>query len=346
MTHQDSLFIPSSYSRIVARELGLQERDLGRLLRGTNLDTDILLPGDETRLTGRQQLQVLENARRMMDAPEFGLRLGRQLQPSSHGPLGYLVLSSPDLITALESLREFLPVRLPIVQLEIKMEPDWIACSVKSRLPTNTEQWKVMQECFAMVIQSVAESVLGREVNEARIELEHEEPGYHDQYSDYLHAPVLFARAANAYRLPIDLARAPNATGDPDSYALSQQLCRKLMEQVPGKTLSHADRVRRMLLSQPGGSVTEADIARSMYVSKRTLARRLAAEGTGYREIRERVFSDLAARHLRASGLSVESVATLLGYSDTAAFRKAFRRWYGCSPGKFRTEGTVMGSSS
>ena len=57
---KDSYSIPSSYSRIVARELGLMERDLPRLLRGTGLSTDILLPGDETRMTGRQQLRILD----------------------------------------------------------------------------------------------------------------------------------------------------------------------------------------------------------------------------------------------------------------------------------------------
>ena len=54
----NSYFIPSSYSRIVARELDLQERDLPKLLQGTGLSTEILLPGDETHLTGQQQLQV------------------------------------------------------------------------------------------------------------------------------------------------------------------------------------------------------------------------------------------------------------------------------------------------
>ena len=73
-----------------------------------------------------------------------------------------------------------------------------------------------------------------------------------------------------------------------------------------------------------------------MFVSKRTLARRLEKEGDSYRAIRERLLSELAARHLRESGLTVESVATLLGYNDSAAFRKAFHRWYGQAPSEFR----------
>lgn len=334
--NQDGYFIPSSYSRIVARELGLQERDLPRLLLGTGLPPEILLPGDETRLNGRQQLRVLDNGRRIMGSPEFGLRLGRQLHPSAHGPLGYLVLSSPDLITSLESLREFLPTRLPLLQLEVVLEEQWLRCSLGMKLETNADERCVLQECFAVVIQSFAESMLGGELNDARVELTHERPVYHKAYARYLHSPVYFSCTDASFLIPARLARTPNAAGDPESYALARDLCRKLLEQVPPSAQSTADRVRRLLLSQTPGSVTESDVARAMFVSKRTLARRLDAEGVSYRAIREQLLSELAARHLNESGLTVEAVAALLGYNDTAAFRKAFRRWHGTSPSEFR----------
>jgi AraC-like DNA-binding protein len=89
-------------------------------------------------------------------------------------------------------------------------------------------------------------------------------------------------------------------------------------------------------LMRTPGSVTETDVARAMYISKRTLARRLEREGNSYRQIREKLLAEMAARHLQESGLSVEAVAALLGYNDAAAFHKAFRRWYGQSPGQFR----------
>ena len=333
---QKRYFIPSSYSRIVARELALSERDLPRLLKGTGLSTDILLPGDETRLSGRQQLRILDNGQRMLDVPEFGLRLGRRLDPSAHGPLGYLALSSPDLITALESLRDFLPARLSLVSLEVVLEEDWLSCTLDIKVEANRDERRVLQECFALVIQSFTESILGREFRDARIELSHERPPYHAVYTDYLHSPVEFARGDNVYRLPARLARVPNASGDPDSYAMAQALCLKLLGQVPDAALSTGDRVRRLLLGSTPGSVTETEAARAMFVSKRTLARRLEAEGTSYRRIREGLLSELAARHLRESSLTVEAVSAMLGYGDTAAFRKAFRRWYGTSPTAFR----------
>jgi len=329
-------FIPSSYSRIVARELGLQERDLTRLLQGTGLSRDILLPGDESRLSEQQQLRVLENAWRMVDIPELGLRLGNQLQPSTHGPLGYLALSSPDLITALTSLCDFLPMRIPFAQLDVKLEQDWLRCSMALKLEARAEEQRLLQECFALVIQSMVESVLGRELTEAVFCFEHESPLYHKVYPQYLHSPVKFSQTCNTILLPASLARVSNASGESESYALAHDLCRRLLDQVPSASLTMTDRVKRLFLSVPTGSLDEEAIARYMFVSKRTLARRLEREGTGYRQIRDDLLSELAAKHLRESDLTVEAVAALLGYHDTANFRRAFRRWFKVSPSAFR----------
>lgn len=334
----EHLPIPSSYSRIVARELGLQERELPRLLQGTGLSTDILLPGDETQLTGLQQLQVLENAWRMGNVPEFGLRLGRQLQPSAHGPLGYLTLSSPDIITALVSLRDFLPWRIPFAQLELRQGPDWLDCSLKILLPAQPEERRMLLECFVLLVQAVVESLLRRDLTEARIQFDFPKPDYSDAYPDYLHSPVAFSQSHNRIRLPAALARVSNVSGDPEAYALAESLCRRLLEQSPATGSSMSDRVRRLLLGQPAGTLNEDDVARAMYVSRRTLARRLEQEGTGFREIRERLLAELAARHLQESHSSVEAVAATLGYHDASNFRRAFRRWYGMTPGDYRRQ--------
>ena len=137
-------------------------------------------------------------------------------------------------------------------------------------------------------------------------------------------------------QLPAELALTPNASGDPHSYTLARELCHKLLNEVPRAAQSMTDRVKHLILSKPAGSVNEEDIASALFISKRTLARRLQREGSAYREIREQLFAELAARHLRDTDLTVEAIAMLLGYHDTANFRRAFRRWYQLSPNEFR----------
>ena len=328
--------IPSTYARIIARVLNLPERDLGRLLQDTDLSTDILMPADETHISGEQQLRIMQNGRRIMARPEFGLILGQQLQPSAHGPLGYLALSSPDLMSSLESLRDYLPVRLPLVALDLKPEPDWIRCQLKINIDAHADEQRVAAECFVMVIQSLVEEVLGRQVTEATMSFTHQTPDYVSCYAQYLHSPFQFDSDSTSYLIPASLAHAPNVAGDTSAYRLAQQLCNKLLEQSPRSASSMAERVKTLLLMNPIESVSEPDVAQALYVSKRTLGRRLAGENTSYRKIRDQLLGELARRYLLESSQTVESVAAHMGYSDSAAFRKAFRRWTGMAPADYR----------
>jgi len=336
MKTPDKLLVPSNYSRIIARELGLQERELRLLLRGTGLSSSILVPGDTTHISAAQQMRILENGLHLADTPAFGLHIGHRLQPASHGPMGYLVLSSHDVIGALRAYADFLPLRFPFSDVRITPEAEWLTCTLELKIEPSAEVRRVLQECFGLMLQSIVESVLGRELTEARIELKHPAPAYKSLYKDFFHTRVRFSRTESTFRIPAKLARMANISEHSDAYAVAQELCKTLLEQLPTARTSTADQVRRLILSGPLGTRTADDVAQAMYVTKRTLQRRLDQEGTSYREVIEKLNSELAARHLLDTNMTVEAVATLLGYYDTAAFRKAFRRWYGQSPGEYR----------
>ena len=215
---QTRYYITSNYTRILAREMRLQERDLPRLLQDTGLPRQVLLPGDETRLSGDQQLQIIHNARQIDSSPELGLRLGRQLTPFSHGPIGYLVLSSPDLITALQALQEFLPLRIAIAELALSQDGDWLQCTLTISIPAPESGRRMLLECFALLLQSLVESVLGEPVTGARFEFEYEPPAYRHLYPDYFRSPTVFSERQSRLLLPAPLAQRRNTTGDAASY--------------------------------------------------------------------------------------------------------------------------------
>jgi len=343
MPHKSADFLlPSTYSRIVARVAQLQERNLGKLLRDTDLPDSILMPGDETYITGEQQLQIMRNGRALLGSPDFGLRLGEQLKPSAHGPTGYLALSSPDLLSALNALSDYLPLRMPWVAIDLSLSAGEIVSEFRARISLDQDAFTrtTMGECFAIVLQSFVEAVLGRPATDATIEFAHAAPAHAELYSQYLHAPFQFDCAQTRYRLPGELASAPNTTGDTASYRLTQQLCNTLLAQTPRSPSTMEDRVRTLMLLRPIESINEAEVASSLFVSKRTLARRLETEGTGYRQIRDQFLEQLARRYLLESNQTVDTVAASLGYHDAAAFRKAFKRWTGITPRDFRAAAT------
>jgi AraC-like DNA-binding protein len=87
----------------------------------------------------------------------------------------------------------------------------------------------------------------------------------------------------------------------------------------------------------PHGRVRLEDVARSLGMSKRTLARKLSDEGLNYSEILEHLRRDLAVRYLNDRKLHVSKIAWLLGFSEVSAFTHACKRWTGKTPRQMRT---------
>ena len=74
------------------------------------------------------------------------------------------------------------------------------------------------------------------------------------------------------------------------------------------------------------------DAARSLRLAPRTLHRRLRAEGTSFREVKDKLRRELAMAWLAQGDRSVAQVAADLGYSEPSAFFRAFHSWTGQAP--------------
>lgn len=70
--------------------------------------------------------------------------------------------------------------------------------------------------------------------------------------------------------------------------------------------------------------------------SEATLRRRLAKDGTSFRQIRESCRREMAFDLLRRTTLPIEEISSRLDYCDADAFRQAFRKWEESTPSEFR----------
>ena len=86
---------------------------------------------------------------------------------------------------------------------------------------------------------------------------------------------------------------------------------------------------------------TPARVASALEMSVRTLQRRLSAEGSSFRRIRDQVCGERAVSRLLDRTASISQVAKEFGYGDLAAFSKAFKRWTGESPSLYRDRRTT-----
>jgi AraC-like DNA-binding protein len=120
-----------------------------------------------------------------------------------------------------------------------------------------------------------------------------------------------------------------------DAAAAAEAQCRRLLEGLsPAGGLS--TRLRRLLLAHPGRLPSQDEAARRLNLSRRSLRRKLADEGTSFRALVDEVRFGLVAGYLENTGLPLDEIAARTGFSDAANLSHAFRRWTGDTPGGWR----------
>jgi AraC-like DNA-binding protein len=123
---------------------------------------------------------------------------------------------------------------------------------------------------------------------------------------------------------------------DPVAARLAREQCERELDALAETERDVVTRVRRLLPRDHGGYHALHDIAGRLHVSARTLKRQLAAHGTTFTDVLDAARRERALTLLSAAEATVEAVAAELGYSDTANFTRAFKRWTGQTPSAFR----------
>ena len=325
--------IPGSYTLLVAQELGLGHDQLAPLLRGADVDRAALVRGEAT-LTPEQQVRVLENALDLSGDPSFGFRLGRRLTIASHGPLGFLVSTSPDLRTALGAVEAYATTRMSFLRMSFAPGATHSALNGRFAVEAPAAVHRCMAEALSVIVADLAGFVLGRPARDIETDFPHPDPGI---AVDALPGPMRFDCASLAFRVPNEVAAEPNASANHAMHELARAQCETILAELAEQPGASSTRraLEQVILSVPSGPLSEEDAAAAMFISARTLARRLAAEGTSFRAVRDDLLARRAAGHLR-DGMPVTAIATLLGYHDASGFRRAFKRWYGETPDAWR----------
>jgi AraC-like DNA-binding protein len=150
---------------------------------------------------------------------------------------------------------------------------------------------------------------------------------------------VEFGADADEFDLNADARGLPLIHADSYLNELLLKSCEAALADRKGEMSQLRTRVENAISSLlPHRRVLAEDVARSLGMSERTLARKLADEGLNFTEILHQLRRDLAIRYLDDRKLHVSKIAWLLGFQEVSAFTHAFKRWTtGKTPSKMRT---------
>jgi AraC-like DNA-binding protein len=295
-----------------------------------------VLGNPQGRLSFIDFTQLISSALRLCNEPALGLLLGQRLNVSTHGILGYAVLSSANLGKAIQFALKYYRVLGLTYELEMLELDGRVELRASESIPLGSLS-RFTAEGLLASLYSIARFLVGERLEEVEVGFAHAAPHYAERYERLFGVPVGFAQPYHRLSMPSTYLERPMALANPATVQMCEQQCEALLASLDVHD-GLLTRVRRLLLARPGDFPDLVSAADALHTSGRSLRRHLSNMGTSYQQVLDEVRRSLALQYLTTTHLPLYEIAYLLGFSDPSNFRRAFKKWTGKLPSDFRAD--------
>ncbi|WP_460448683.1 AraC family transcriptional regulator [Alsobacter sp. SYSU BS001988] len=279
--------------------------------------------------------RFLQAGAALSGAPHFGLLVGVAATPSSLGLVGFLAQHAPTVRSALANLSAFMhhQGRGLLILVDEKDDVVTLNCMVLHAQVTGLVQ---TSEMALGVAWTTLKAICGPDWRAIQVYLSRSRPEEAGPYRNLLEAPVRFDSEEAGIEFPTSWLDRPVPGSDKALYRFLRGQIEAAEELTEHSMSEEVSRIIRTRLQDSDLSVDA--VAAAMSFNRRTLSRRLAAEGVSFSSLLAAVRYDVAKRLLRSTAIPLSEIALSLGYSEASAFTRAFREWSGASPQQWRTD--------
>lgn len=186
---------------------------------------------------------------------------------------------------------------------------------------------------FSLIVRML-EAVCGAQLQRLQATVPIARPAWQDAFARCFPGTLRFGAPALVFRGEARLLDLPCATADPAAYAQACLECDRLLTQARRASLH--TQILALLGARNGDYPTLPEVADFLHLSSRTLARRLAAEGTSFQSLLDEVRQQRAHWYLAQTRLKLEDIAARLGYANLSSFSRVCLRWFGAYPSVYR----------
>lgn len=314
-------------------------RELFDSLVGQGIDKELLLKKSgidlprlqqsESRFPVCEHLRLWQAAEDISRQDAIGLCMGSLSNPRNCGIVGLVFQTSPSLEAAVLNKVRY-----------SKILADHIALDIDTSATELSITYSMLDSCFhRSEIERVFAGFLSwvrvfvdRKVAPERLSFQYAKPAHIDIYQRHFQCPLSFDQPRNEIILPKGLLEVENPNYNEYLHGILQMRAESVLGQLDRKSDLIADVRSTMAARLCKGQFSAQEIAETHCMSVRTLHRRLGEKGITYQDMLDEVRKEMALSHLTASGCCQKALYAVVGYSDTRAFLRAFRRWTGTSP--------------
>lgn len=260
---------------------------------------------------------------------DLGLHAAEAIQPGDLDVLEFAARSCANFAEAIEVVNRY--IALLREGAAFQLEPAGEQCIWHFQMAIETP--RVINDWTVAIYVLLGRAMAPREpALHTEVHVTHERPSDTREYERILRVPVKFGESCNRLVFPSRVLALPIEGASPQLHAVMRRYAGDLLQQRM-RLQGFSDQVRTAVVETLRGSQGGADgVASKLGMSARTLNRRLQREGTSFMTLYDDVRRELALSYLDQPSLNIAEVAFMLGFSQTPAFSRAFKRWTGASP--------------
>lgn len=280
-----------------------------------------------------------EIARKLTHRPDIGLLLGKDAEydEGKGGIILNIAVNSPTIRHLLQELVKLSLFFKDILTFSVREEND--TCEIQIDYYKAGDMGLPMVEFYTSGFISVLKYLIREDFKLLHVNFPYPAPHYVDSYHDAFETRLTFDQDRTSFffhrkHLDAPIPRQP--------VPMVKDVLNKIVDEhldELNKNGSLQTRIRTLIVNHlPTGDVGIESIAKDLHMSRAVIYRKLKEENTSFKELLTNTRKQLAERHLKNPSLTIDMISSMLGYTESSAFKRAFKSWFGVSPGHYRKQ--------
>lgn len=335
--------ISSYFLRAVLKQASAQGTNAQQLLSRANIPPRLLVKSG-ARVTAEQFASLQTITMREMNDELLGY-CGQSQKPGTWTILSHWLVQSHNLGQALKRFCHFYGVIERGFKTKLALRENHVIISFRPWEEETLEPYAY--ELFLFCLHRFACWLIEDNLPIKQVTLPYSQPEQIDEYGAlFPRAECIFEQSTCTIVLDRDLLDSPiKQTSETLAKFLQQPLLNILINDY--NLQSWTAKTRALLRDRLDDLQSLDEVAKQFGVHPKTLRRSLNMEGIGYSELKSQLRRDVAIRHLTRTDDPIEKIASMVGFSESCTFIRAFKKWTGVTPSSYRKlgEGEVLEES-
>ena len=293
------------------------------------------LEDPDARVRGAQVIAVARGLALASGREDIGIAWAMLAKPTAHGYLGYAAMSADTVGDAMQMLQRYRVSHLSEFTQRVIVDARHVILRADEDVDLGPLRHAYFEAFLAMVCRLVMQ-LTGEALEDWRVDVDWDEPEYFGAYRQRL--PLWrFGQPFNQVTIPRSFLQIPMLLADPLAVRRALgQLDREAAERTTDRAQDIVYRTRAHLQASAEGFPSLTELAMQLNLSERTLKRRLQRAGASFQGLLDDARHNRANELILAGALPMKEIASRIGYSDPAAFTRAYKRWSKHAPSELR----------